>query len=56
MGKGFYKVPVAVNEPVKTYAPGSAERARVQGLLRVCEAVCAQAQGQGPGPSVAHRV
>ena len=29
MGKGFYKVPVAVNEPVKTYAPGSAERAAV---------------------------
>ena len=29
MGKGFYKVPVAVNEPVKVYAPGSAERAAV---------------------------
>ena len=29
MGKGFYKVPVAVNEPVKTYAPGSTERAAV---------------------------
>lgn len=26
MGKGFYNVPVAVNEPVKSYAPGSAER------------------------------
>lgn len=29
MGKGFFKVPVAVNEPVKTYAPGSAEREAV---------------------------
>ena len=26
MGKGFFNVPVAVNEPVKTYAPGSPER------------------------------
>ena len=22
MGKGFFQVPIAVNEPVKTYAPG----------------------------------
>jgi 1-pyrroline-5-carboxylate dehydrogenase len=29
MGKGFYKVPVAINEPVKVYAPGSPERAAV---------------------------
>lgn len=29
MGKGFFKVPVAVNEPVKTYAPGSEEREAV---------------------------
>ncbi len=29
MGKGFFKVPVAVNEPVKDYAVGSPERARV---------------------------
>ncbi|GEQ87066.1 1-pyrroline-5-carboxylate dehydrogenase [Patiriisocius marinistellae] len=29
MGKGFFKVPVAVNEPVKDYAPGSLERAEV---------------------------
>ncbi|WP_435579791.1 L-glutamate gamma-semialdehyde dehydrogenase [Gilvibacter sp.] len=29
MGKGFYEVPVAVNEPVKDYAPGSPERAAV---------------------------
>ena len=27
MGKGFYEVPVAVNEPVLDYAPGSPERA-----------------------------
>lgn len=29
MGKGFYKVPVAVNEPVKSYAPGTPEREEV---------------------------
>lgn len=30
MGKGFFNVPVAVNEPVKTYAPGSSEREAVK--------------------------
>ena len=30
MGKGFFKVPIAVNEPIKSYAPGSPERAEVQ--------------------------
>jgi 1-pyrroline-5-carboxylate dehydrogenase len=29
MGKGFFQVPTAVNEPVKSYAPGSPERAAV---------------------------
>ncbi|MGA9326413.1 MAG: L-glutamate gamma-semialdehyde dehydrogenase [Salegentibacter sp.] len=29
MGKGFFQVPIAVNEPVKTYAPGSPEREEV---------------------------
>lgn len=29
MGKGFFHVPKAVNEPVKLYAPGSPERAAV---------------------------
>ncbi len=29
MGKGFFDVPVAINEPVKVYAPGSPERAAV---------------------------
>ncbi|WP_417213214.1 L-glutamate gamma-semialdehyde dehydrogenase [Bizionia sp.] len=29
MGKGFFNVPLAVNEPVKTYAPGSPEREEV---------------------------
>ena len=29
MGKGFFKVPVAVNEPVLSYAPGSKERENV---------------------------
>ncbi|PTX63554.1 delta-1-pyrroline-5-carboxylate dehydrogenase [Kordia periserrulae] len=29
MGKGFFQVPTAINEPVKSYAPGSPERAAV---------------------------
>jgi 1-pyrroline-5-carboxylate dehydrogenase len=29
MGKGFFNVPIAINEPVKTYAPGSPEREAV---------------------------
>lgn len=29
MGKGFFEVPIAVNEPVKDYAPGSPEREEV---------------------------
>ena len=29
MLKGFFNVPKAVNEPVKSYAPGSPERAKV---------------------------
>ncbi len=29
MGKGFFKVPMAVNEPVLSYAPGSKERENV---------------------------
>ncbi|MGB8375591.1 MAG: 1-pyrroline-5-carboxylate dehydrogenase, partial [Salegentibacter sp.] len=29
MGKGFFQVPIAVNEPVKTYAPGTPEREEV---------------------------
>ncbi|UYW00700.1 L-glutamate gamma-semialdehyde dehydrogenase [Flavobacterium agricola] len=29
MSKGFFNVPVAVNEPVKAYAPGSSEREEV---------------------------
>lgn len=32
--KGFYHVPVAKNEPVKQYAPGSAERAELQEKLK----------------------
>ncbi|HZW78514.1 MAG TPA: L-glutamate gamma-semialdehyde dehydrogenase [Flavobacteriaceae bacterium] len=34
MGKGFFEVPIAVNEPVKTYAPGSPERKEVQETYR----------------------
>ena len=33
MPKGFYKVPVARNEPVKSYAPGSPERAELKAAL-----------------------
>jgi 1-pyrroline-5-carboxylate dehydrogenase len=29
MGKGFFKVPVAINEPIKSYAPGTVERGEV---------------------------
>ncbi|KJD35843.1 1-pyrroline-5-carboxylate dehydrogenase [Tamlana sedimentorum] len=29
MGKGFFNVPIAVNEPVKSYAPGTPERTEV---------------------------
>ncbi|WP_430409892.1 L-glutamate gamma-semialdehyde dehydrogenase [Kordia sp.] len=29
MGKGFFQVPTAINEPVKSYAPGNPERAAV---------------------------
>jgi len=29
MGKGFFNPPIAINEPVKTYAPGSPEREEV---------------------------
>ena len=29
MGKGFFHVPPAVNEPIKSYAPGSPEREEV---------------------------
>jgi 1-pyrroline-5-carboxylate dehydrogenase len=34
MGKGFFNVPVAVNEPVKSYAPGSPERKAVQDIYK----------------------
>jgi 1-pyrroline-5-carboxylate dehydrogenase len=30
MGKGFFNVPLAVNEPIKTYAPGTPEREEVK--------------------------
>ncbi|WP_149304744.1 L-glutamate gamma-semialdehyde dehydrogenase [Pareuzebyella sediminis] len=29
MGKGFFHVPTAINEPIKSYAPGSSEREEV---------------------------
>ncbi len=33
MSKGFFNIPVAVNEPVLGYAPGSPERRELQGML-----------------------
>jgi 1-pyrroline-5-carboxylate dehydrogenase len=34
MPKGIYKVPVAVNEPIKSYAAGSPERKELQAMLK----------------------
>lgn len=34
MPKGIYKVPVAVNEPIKSYASGSPERKDLQAMLK----------------------
>jgi 1-pyrroline-5-carboxylate dehydrogenase len=34
MATGFFKVPTPHNEPVKTYAPGSAERKELQAKLK----------------------
>ncbi len=34
MPKGIYKVPVPINEPVKQYASGSAERKELQAMLK----------------------
>ncbi|PQJ19133.1 L-glutamate gamma-semialdehyde dehydrogenase [Nonlabens tegetincola] len=34
MGKGFFNVPVAVNEPIKSYEPGSKEREEVLAAYR----------------------
>jgi len=35
MGKGFFQVPIAINEPVKSYAPGSPEREEVLQAYKV---------------------
>lgn len=34
MSKGIYNVPTPVNEPIKSYAPGSAERKELQAMLK----------------------
>jgi 1-pyrroline-5-carboxylate dehydrogenase len=34
MPKGIFKVPMPVNEPVKSYTPGSAERKELQAMLK----------------------
>ncbi len=34
MSKGFYNVPIAKNEPVKSYAPGSPEKAELQAMIK----------------------
>jgi 1-pyrroline-5-carboxylate dehydrogenase len=39
MPKGIFKVPVAHNEPVKSYAPGSPERIELQRMLKELRAV-----------------
>ncbi len=33
MGKGFFHVPIAVNEPIFSYAPGTKEREELQAML-----------------------
>lgn len=39
MLKGFFNVPVPINEPVKSYSPGSAERKELQAALRNARAM-----------------
>jgi 1-pyrroline-5-carboxylate dehydrogenase len=39
MSVGFFKVPTAVNEPVKNYAPGSPERELLQAKLKQMRSV-----------------
>ncbi|HKK80844.1 MAG TPA: L-glutamate gamma-semialdehyde dehydrogenase [Prolixibacteraceae bacterium] len=39
MSTGFFNVPKAKNEPVKTYAPGSAERAELQAKIKELRSV-----------------
>jgi 1-pyrroline-5-carboxylate dehydrogenase len=34
MPKGIYNVPTPINEPIKSYAPGSAERKELQAMLK----------------------
>jgi 1-pyrroline-5-carboxylate dehydrogenase len=34
MGKGFFNVPIAVNEPIKSYAPGTPEREEVSKVYK----------------------
>ncbi|HQQ94196.1 MAG TPA: L-glutamate gamma-semialdehyde dehydrogenase [Bacteroidia bacterium] len=34
MSKGVFKVPQAINEPIRSYAPGSAERKELQAMLK----------------------
>ena len=33
MSTGFFAIPKAINEPIKSYAPGSAERKELQAML-----------------------
>ncbi|MBZ9627400.1 L-glutamate gamma-semialdehyde dehydrogenase [Psychroflexus sp. CAK1W] len=34
MGKGYFQVPTAINEPIKTYAPGSPERDSIEKMYK----------------------
>ena len=39
MIKGFFHLPKAVNEPVKSYAPGSAEKTELKAMLQHLQSV-----------------
>jgi 1-pyrroline-5-carboxylate dehydrogenase len=39
MPKGIYTVPVPVNEPIKSYAPGTPERASIKAMLKELRSV-----------------
>ena len=34
MSNGIFKTPIAINEPIKSYAPGSPERTELQKMLK----------------------
>jgi hypothetical protein len=46
MSTGFYNVPKAKNEPVRTYAPGSADRTELQAKIKEMCSVETELPGQ----------